>query len=559
MKLYKKIVSALTALTLAMGASALTGCEEDTPEGAGYTFEYSIAGNPESLDPQFSSNEYAKTIIANIFTGLMKNDANGKLQKAIAEDYTISEDGLRYNFTLRSDCFWYYDADGDDETDDNEVVPVTAYDFEFAFRRIFNPETRSPHTEEYKCIKNARLVASGAADYTDIGVKALSDTELVFELEYPNAEFLQSLTFTAAMPCNQTFFENTKGRYGLDEKSIPSNGAFYIRQWFYDPYGSDNFIYMSKNSVNDEFDRIYPSNLNVYIKKSKAEADEAFSKEGSNVLISHEYDKAKYEENDTQGYFSQTLGIVINPDNRQYGNINIRKALAYGIDKEAFANELPEDMTAAYGVIPPGISFLNRSYREINSDRVAAVADDGTLIEYNPDAALEYYQNGMKSMGLESLENIKILVPEGIMNTEYLHLVTQNWQTLFGFFIGIEEVPQDEYYSRLENGEYTMAIYPLSADYNSPLSVLENFSKSNNSFGYSNATLTSVIEELSKLASFNEGVETYNKAEKIILNDFEFIPVFYKQEFKILDSGNHDIIYDPFTNQLDFRYAKYYN
>ena len=104
-----------------------------------------------------------------------------------------------------------------------------------------------------------------------------------------------------------------------------------------------------------------------------------------------------------------------------------------------------------------------------------------------------------------------------------------------------------------------MAIYPLSGEYNSPLSVLENFLKDNNSFGYSNVTLTSVVEELSKLASFNEGVETYNKAEKIILNDFEFIPVFYKQEFSILDSGNHDIIYDPFTGQLDFRYAKYYN
>ncbi|MBQ7047032.1 MAG: peptide ABC transporter substrate-binding protein [Oscillospiraceae bacterium] len=557
--MYRKILSALTAVVVSFSMVALTGCEKEAPEGAGYTFEYALAGNPESLDPQFSTNEYAKTVIANMFTGLMKNGDDGKLEKAIAEDYSVSADGLKYTFTLKNNCFWYYDADRDNETDDNEVTPVTAYDFEFAFRRIFNPETRSPHTEDYRCLKNAGKIASGIVDYTEIGVKAKSDTELVFELDYPSAEFLQSLTFTAAMPCNQQFFENTKGRYGLDDKSVPSNGAFYIKQWFYDPYGSDNFIYMSKNSVNDEFDRIYPSSLNFYIKKSKAEADEAFSSEGSNVLISHEYDKKKYEKNDAKGYFSKTLGIIINPDNKQYGNINIRKALAYGIDKEAFAAELPEDMTAAYGVIPPGVTFLNRSYREINSDRVAAVAEDGTLIEYDSAAALEYYEKGMKSMGLESLENIKILVPENCMNTEYLHLVTQNWQTLFGFFIGIEEVPQDEYDSRLKNGEYTMAIYPLSGEYNSPLSVLENFLKDNNSFGYSNVTLTSVVEELSKLASFNEGVETYNKAEKIILNDFEFIPVFYKQEFSILDSGNHDIIYDPFTGQLDFRYAKYYN
>jgi hypothetical protein len=44
----------------------------------------------------------------------------------------------------------------------------------------------------------------------------------------------------------------------------------------------------------------------------------------------------------------------------------------------------------------------------------------------------------------------------------------------------------------------------------------------------------------------------------MILNDFVFIPVFYKKEYQILGAGNHDIIFDPFTKQLFFRHAKYY-
>lgn len=554
-----KIVSFIAAGIIAAASALSVGCEKQTPEGANYSFDYALPGNPESLDPQYASDVNSMTVIGNLFTGLMKTDDTGVIEKAIAEDYTVSDDGLKYTFTLRTDCYWFFDSDEDEEADDNELTPVTAYDFEFAFKRIYNPETCSPHKEKYECLKNAGKIMNGSADYTELGVKALSDTELVFELEYPNAGFLSSLAFTAAMPCNEQFFKDTKGRYGLDDKSVASNGAFFIRQWFYDPYGNDNFIYMRRNSKNDEFDRIYPSYLNFYIKESRTESAESFDEGTSDVLLSFEYDKKKYDGDVVNSYFNYTFGIIINPENKQYSNSNIRKALAYGIDKASFDEELPEDMTAAYGIIPPGISFLNKSYREINADKAAALSDsDGEIIEYNPEKALSYYESGMNEMNLQSLENIKLLVPENYMDTEYLHLVTQNWQTLFGFYIGIEEVPAEEFNQRINDGEYTMAMYPLSGDYNDPVSVLEKFEKENNNFGYSNAEFQSVVDEIKKLGNYNDGVELYNKAENIILNNFAFIPVFYKKEFQVLGSGNHDIIYDPFTKLLNFRYAKYY-
>lgn len=557
--LKNKIVSLMAAGIVAVSTVLTVGCEQQKPEGANYSFDCALPGNPESLDPQFTSDENSMTVIGNLFTGLMKTDDTGKLENAVAKDYTISADGLKYTFTLRTDCYWFFDADEDEETDDNELTPVTAHDFEFAFKRIFNPETCSPHKEKYECLKNAGDIISGSADYTELGVKALSDTELVFELEYPNVEFLNALTFTAAMPCNEQFFYDTKGRYGLDDKSVASNGAFFIRQWFYDPYGHDNFIYMARNDKNDDFDRTYPSFLNFYIKESREESAASFDEGTSDVLLTFEYDKKKYDGNVVNSYYNYTFGIIINPDNEQYSNANIRKALAYGIDKASFDEELPEDMTAAYGIIPPGISFLNKSYREVNADKAAVISSsDGELIEYSPEKALAYYEAGMNGMNLQSLENIKILVPENYMDTEYLHLVTQNWQTLFGFYIGIEEVPADEFQQRIADGEYTMAVYPLSGDYNSPLSVLEKFEKQNNNFGYSSSELQGVVDEIKKLGNYNDGVELYSKAENIILNDFEFIPVFYKKEFEVLGGGNHDIIYDPFTKQLNFRYAKYY-
>ena len=548
----RKFISVLAAFAL------ITGCTENRSDGANYSFDCALPGNPESLDPQFASDSNSMTVIANLFTGLVTMNDKGEISNAAAESYTISDDMLTYTFKIRDDCYWYFDEDEDEETDENEVTPISAYDFVFAFMRIFNPETCSPHREKFRCLKNAGKIIDKNADYSEIGVRAISDRELVFELEYPSAGFLSSLSTTPAMPCNEEFFNSTKGRYGLDDRSVISNGAFFVRQWFYDPYGNDNFIYMGRNDKNGTYDKIYPSYLNFYIKRSRKEAAESFSGSTSDVLLTFDFDAGKNKDHVVRAYQNYTLGIITNPENSAYSNPDIKKALAYGIDKDNFEGQISSDLQPAYSVIPPGISFLNKSYRELISEKTVAVDEDGKPISYDPELALSYYKKGMSNMGLQSLENIKILVPEDIMDTEYLHLVTQNWQTLFGFYIGIEEVPEDEYYNRIDDGEYTMAIYPLSGSYNNPLAVLEEFETGNSSWGFSDSRVDSVIDEVRMLDNYNNGLELIAEGEKAILNNFEFIPVFYKTEYEVMGQGNDDILYDPFTKQLYFRHAKYY-
>ena len=214
----RKFISVLAAFALIAGT--FTGCTENRSDGANYSFDCALPGNPESLDPQFASDSNSMTVIANLFTGLVTMNDKGEISNAAAESYTISDDMLTYTFKIRDDCYWYFDEDEDEETDENEVTPISAYDFVFAFRRIFNPETCSPHREKFRCLKNAGKIIDKNADYSEIGVRAISDRELVFELEYPSAGFLSSLSTTPAMPCNEEFFNSTKGRYGLDDLSL---------------------------------------------------------------------------------------------------------------------------------------------------------------------------------------------------------------------------------------------------------------------------------------------------------------------------------------------------
>lgn len=549
---------ALTALLMALSVM-LTGCEKTESDGSNYSFDYAMVGHPESLDPQFAVDECSLTVIGNIYTGLVETDENGTLKNAAALDYTVSEDGLTYSFRLRDNCYWFYDEDEDETVSDDECKPVTAYDFEFAFRRIFNPETCSPHREKYLCLKNAQSIINGNTDYTQIGVHALSDTELVFELDYECADFLNLLALTPAMPCNEEFFYSTKGRYGLDDESVMSDGAFFIRQWFYDPYGNDNFIYMQRNLANTEYDRIYPTAVNFYMKDSFSEAQSAFDTGESDILMSFTCTDKIKEENNVKMYRNYTAGIISNPDNPRYSNLNIKKALAFGIDKESFDGHISEDASKAYGIIPPGITVEGKSYRELVPEKNAYISSgDSKTVEYNPELAVSYYEKGMNQMNLQSLENIKLLVPENLMDIEYLHLVTQNWQSLFGFYIGIEEVPEEEFYSRIAERDFTLAVYPITGEYNSPVSVIEQFSTDINKFGYSNPQIDLLCDSLNKINDFSENTDALLEAEKLILDTFDFIPVFYKSEYLIMGSGNDDVYYDPFTKQLDFRHAKYF-
>jgi len=55
----------------------------------------------DSLDPHKATAAGTKEILFNIFEGLVKPDPNGNLMNAVASDYSVSEDGLTYTFTLR--------------------------------------------------------------------------------------------------------------------------------------------------------------------------------------------------------------------------------------------------------------------------------------------------------------------------------------------------------------------------------------------------------------------------------------------------------------------------
>jgi len=535
-------------LGMAFLCGMLSGCSGKKDDGTGYQFTCTLAGNPECLDPQYTENQNAQIVIETIMEGLLRLDETGAVVPAGAESYQISDDGLFYEFKLRNDCTWVRAG-----IDQKDAKPVTSLDYVFAFQRLLNPETHAPHAEEYLCLKNASAILSGQEKPEKLGVSAPDGGTVIFQLEYPETDFLYLLTQTCAVPCNQDFFLSTNGRYGLDDQTILCNGAFCLSKWAYDSYGSGNFLTFRKNNFYHDAENISPSNLQFTIMRSQKEADEDFASGNSDAILTDTY-PAKYL--DSKNYTvrnscTKTIGLIFNPDNEILSSQELRQALAYGIDRTDYAQRLSGNLEPACGLIPPAVQLLGRPYREL-------YADEPLSLPYSPENAMQCFEKAFQSVTANEISNLKIMIPDSFSDTQAVLSICQEWQDLSGRYIGIELVPPSEYQKRLNSGDYTIALYIFETPRNSCYASLKSFLANAELFGFDSKNADMLLNALSGEGQLSDKVALYGQTEKAILETNCFLPLFYQNLYLIYTSDNTDIFPRPFTHSIDFRKARYF-
>ena len=201
---------------------ALTGCGSSTNSAS---FTWFVDSIPANLDPQVASGASDVIACENLYGTLVRKDPDGELVPGLCEEWTVSPDGLTYTFTLK-DGLRYAAAKGATTEYD-----ITAEDFVFAFRRIFRADTASPYAVEFSAIQNSAAVLAGLADESSLGVSANGALSLVFRLSERDDNFLAKLAMPGAAPCDEAFFESTRGTYGLTAKTTLASGSFYLYNW----------------------------------------------------------------------------------------------------------------------------------------------------------------------------------------------------------------------------------------------------------------------------------------------------------------------------------------
>ena len=518
----------------------LPSCKED--DGSGYVFKMNIESNPSNLDPQMAEDSESIIIITNMMEGLVKALPSGGIAPAAAESFEMSEDGMTYTFYLRKDRQW--------ESLAKFSKPVKADDFVYAFQRIFDAETNSPYSGDYMCIKNGGAVLNGLASPEELGVRAIDDHTVEFTLEYPYFDFLSLLTKTAAMPCSREFFNLTKGRYGMEADAAVSNGAFYLKEWNFDPYWDNNYIIMRRNKSYSESDYVYPYSLNFFITGDAVSDASAFGSGDVDCYIADTVNEKLLSENKASSANIKTAGLVFDLDSKYFGSRAVREALAKSINREAYTHDLPENLTAAFGIIPDGITVQGKSYRDIIPDRSLSVYDT---------SAVELWERALGSIGAESIDNVKITVSDSFSGIDMIYDITGRWQNDMLFYCGVEVVSQSEYESKLAEGNYDIALVEIGCDENSAYEFLKFFSDSRLFARNSNSGFISSLNGIKTAVSLTDGAEKIKSSESAIIGDHIFIPLCYEKEYLVYDKNAADLAYYPFTSSVWFGEAKYFD
>lgn len=535
----KRILSAaLCCMTL-----LTTGCFEN--DGSDGVIKYDIAYNPGSLDPQTAGDEASTLIISSLYTGLLRVNPDGSLGAGIAEDYIVSEDGLTYQFKLSSDHYW---------TDVNGFeAPCTAQDFVYGFQRLFDPATRAPRASEYYCIKNSEAISRGKiTDLSKLGVEAVGEYELTIMLDYPNPQFPVLLTEAPAMPCNEEYFIASQGRYGLSGDTTPSNGAFYLRTWDYDPYTitDNNHLILRRNAKNSEANKVYPSGLNFFIEGDEDFVDDFLSGTISCIAVNESQRELIKGEFTVQEYDAITVGLLFNTKFGLFRSVEFRRALACLADRERFA-QAAEGCAPAYAIVPGEVTLLDKSYREFAGEKMTA--------EYSVSAAQEHYKNAQPELDSTLFSGARIIMREDKAASAMISLIMQEWQREFGFYCVVETLGEEEYNSRLAAGDYEIAVRELSGNVNSPSAYLQGFaSGSGNYSGYVSSEVNMLMSRAERAEDLATSAELYARAEQIVLDDAAVIPLYYKNEYFYINKDFADIYYNPFNKTIDFTQGKAY-
>lgn len=180
-----------------------------------------VRGNgpePDSLDPQRARTVESGNLLRDLYEGLTTIGRDGAPAPGAATDWRVSDDGLRWTFTLRPGQRW---SNGD---------PLVAGDFVAALRRLVDPATRSQYAQVVDSIRHAQAVIAGRLPPDALGVAAPDPATLVIELASPTPYLPGLMSHWSTLPIHGP----SLARHGADfakPGKLVGNGAFRLITW----------------------------------------------------------------------------------------------------------------------------------------------------------------------------------------------------------------------------------------------------------------------------------------------------------------------------------------
>ena len=465
-----------------------------------------------SWDTAFATDGTSFSAQTMCISGLMSLDAAGNPVPDAAEKVDVSDDGLVYTFTLRDNGVW------------SNGTPVTAADFVYGWDRVQDPATAS----DYAWI----LETANIASYEAVDEKTFKVT-----LSNPSGFFLQLTAFPTFFPVNEAFAKEKGDQLFKSIDNMIYNGPYVATSW------TSGYSFEFEQNPNYWDAENYAKNYaqKVIFREITDTQTALMEYESGNLdtvtLSGEQVDANK----DAAGFVNRLAGYMFylsvncgnNVHNRagaaDLANLNVRKAMALAIDREAIAKVLNDGSVASGGIIPIGLASNPVSgvdYRE----------DQGVVTEFDADKAKEFYTAAVAELGHDVTIELLYGTDEGDSIIKAAEQI-QYFLEQVGFTVNLNGKPKKERLDiaghRVGMHDYDVMLTRWGPDYGDPQTYMDLFvstNEDNNDGGYNSPAYDALVADAETgagIADASARWQDWLDAEKqLVVEDAAIIPVF---------------------------------
>ena len=425
---------ALAGVTL-LAAGTLAACSGSSSSAKGEkTFSYIYETDPDNLNYLTTGKAATANITSNVIDGLLENDRYGNFVPSMAEDWSVSKDGLTYTYTLRKDAKWY-------TSEGEEYAEVKAQDFVTGLKYAADKKSDGLYLVQ-ESIKGLDAYVKGEiTDFSQVGIKALDDYTVQYTLNKPESFWNSKTTMGVLAPVNEEFL-NSKGEdfaKGTDSSSILYNGPFLLKsivakssvEFAKNPnYWDKDNVHIDKvklsfwdgqdtNKPAEAFKdgsftmaRLFPTSAS-YTETEKAFKDNIVytQQDSTTYLVGTNIDRQSYK------YTSKTTDEEKTSTKKALLNKDFRQALAFGFDRTAYASQVNGASGATkllrnLFVPPTFVQADGKNFGEMVKDKLVTYGDEWSNVNlddaqdglYNPDKAKAEFAKAKTALQAEGVK-----------------------------------------------------------------------------------------------------------------------------------------------------------
>ena len=530
---FKKMLAIF--LSAALFVTAFAGCGKKKADG----ITVQIGPNPETLDPALNSAVDGGNMLITLFETLLIIDQDNKVQPGQAEKYEVSPDGLTWTFTMRDGLKW---SDGTD---------LNAKDFEYTFKRIADTNVAAPYAETVIGMIEGYKDAIDSKNPEKLNVKASDDGKtLTIKLAYPCSYFDKIVAFGTMSPVQKATVEKNGDSWATKPETYVCNGPYTITEWT----PSEKIVCKKNENYKGGWDssKIVNDKLTFLLLEDSSASYTAYTGGTAQLIKDVPTEEIPTLKKDKKDEFNVdpilgTYYLSMNLNKAPFNNKNVRKALSLAIDRDYVANTVMQGTyTPAYNYVGTGVDDVDTGKFLENSK---AANGGKTYISEDYKANLEEAKKALAEAGYPEGKGFPTIT-YSTNDTGYHKAVAEYLQQVYkdlGITMNIDIVDWSSFTPKRRAGEYEMARNGWVMDYNDASNMIELFTSTNgnNDGKYNNPAFDKAMND-SKVADKTAHFAALHEAEKIVSEDYGFIPVAYYNDFWLQSTSLKGTWHSPY-------------